>query len=1214
MADGSVIQGITVKFSADLSSLTDAVTNAKSILSDFSSSVSSISSSTSDALSNAFSGLNNIDVSGVKSEVSDVASELTDLGNDASDAGAKISDATDNAGSHTSSFSNILSGVKDIASNVGSGISSAFSTVASGAFGMATQAVGLLKNELSDSIQVAEVHQGIMAQTTQVVKSTGDASGMTAQAIADLGTSLSHTTTFSNDTIQSGENLLLTFTGIGKDVFPATTKTMLDMAQAMGGDTKGAALMLGKALGDPATGLTALTRVGVTFSDQEKEQIKTMMAHNDVVGAQKIMLKELQTEFGGSAEAAGKTFAGSLQILKNDMMDVKQQIGGALLPVLQAFTGFVTSTAMPILEGFGNWFSSTAGPLLQGFSNNIGKAFTYVGEVLHSLNLSDFNDAWGDVKASIKETGQAFQVLGEKLKPISVDVDPIADAIGTLAHNGLEVLTNILWKAYEGISAVNGIFLGGKGPLEDFGNGIKQIVKAIQPTAAILAGQFKADLKWLGDTFNQIGAWVQSSLMPALATLVPPFMSIANTVATNLLPAFATLYASGHQLVESILTPLIGVLERILPPVISFAGLLAGGLAAGFKVVAPLVKGLADGISGLVNFFTKTELGGDLVKATLIALAVPVSLLGVLLAAMAVGAIADFLATIPAMVTGFQLWAGGAWEAASGTIAATWPILAIIAVIALVILAIQHWGDIVNWLKMAWGAIATFFTGLWKNITSIFTSGWNSASGGVKQGTSSFSSWWTGVWNGIVSAAKVVWDAIANAAKVGAQFIFNWVFGPFMAIGALFVWLYGHNTYFKQLVDAIVDFFKGCFTWLQSAWTATVAWLVGVWTSIAKSASDLWKQVSSAITAAVKIAWDWLVSVWTTISKWLQDQWNTVAKFATDLWNKISTAVHDGWVKAVGFVSDVWSQIAAFFTNAWNNYIVKPLTALWTSVSNVFSSAWNTYIATPLTNLWNSVSKWFTDLGTHALQSGKNFIQMIVDGINSGVGSIWNAVVNIANTIWKALGFHSPAKSGPGADADKWMPNMVGMLSDGLNSGVGKMQSASNNLASSIKNSLGTLASDARGWSVDMINQFVQGILKGVGAVGNAASQIASAISANLHFSKPDVGPLADADKWMPDFGSLLSKGLIANISKIQSATKALATPISVALNPSALNAQLNYASLAGSKAIQAASSAQPIVVQVQQGSIYLDGHEVTNRLAPYIANMIRLKGDVRNR
>ena len=62
--------------------------------------------------------------------------------------------------------------------------------------------------------------------------------------------------------------MLLTFTNIGKDVFPKATETMLDMATAMNSgmtpsaeQLKGVSIQLGKALNDPVEGISALSRV-----------------------------------------------------------------------------------------------------------------------------------------------------------------------------------------------------------------------------------------------------------------------------------------------------------------------------------------------------------------------------------------------------------------------------------------------------------------------------------------------------------------------------------------------------------------------------------------------------------------------------------------------------------------------------------------------------------------------------------------------------------------------------------------------------------------------------------------------------------------------------------------------------------------------------------------------------------------------------------------
>ena len=74
--------------------------------------------------------------------------------------------------------------------------------------------------------------------------------------------SLSEVTRFEDDAIVSGQNMLLTFTNIGKDIFPQATEAMLNMSTAMGMDMQSAATMLGKALNDPIAGMTALGRAG----------------------------------------------------------------------------------------------------------------------------------------------------------------------------------------------------------------------------------------------------------------------------------------------------------------------------------------------------------------------------------------------------------------------------------------------------------------------------------------------------------------------------------------------------------------------------------------------------------------------------------------------------------------------------------------------------------------------------------------------------------------------------------------------------------------------------------------------------------------------------------------------------------------------------------------------------------------------------------------
>lgn len=188
------------------------------------------------------------------------------------------------------------------------------------------------------------------SQLNAVLKSTKGIAGVTADQASKLATELQNVTKFSDETILSGENMLLTFTGIGKDVFPQATETMLNMSQALGQDVKGSAIQLGKALNDPINGVTALRRVGVSFTEDQQKMIEKLVQSGKTLDAQKMILKELEIEFGNSARAAGETFSGKLTILQNKIGDLQEKIGEAII-----------NGITPFIDKINAWVSSPQG-------------------------------------------------------------------------------------------------------------------------------------------------------------------------------------------------------------------------------------------------------------------------------------------------------------------------------------------------------------------------------------------------------------------------------------------------------------------------------------------------------------------------------------------------------------------------------------------------------------------------------------------------------------------------------------------------------------------------------------------------------------------------------------------------------------------------------------------------------------------------------------
>ena len=178
-----------------------------------------------------------------------------------------------------------------------------------------------------------------VTQLNAALRSTQGAANITSIELQTMASQLQEITTFGDEATISAQAMLLTFTKIGRDVFPEALKSIQDVSVAMGQDLKTSTIQLGKALNDPITGLSALTRVGITFSESQKEVIKSMQEAGDIAGAQLQILKELETQFGGSAEAARNTLGGALASLSNTWGDLFE----ATTDNAQAIAGFINT-------------------------------------------------------------------------------------------------------------------------------------------------------------------------------------------------------------------------------------------------------------------------------------------------------------------------------------------------------------------------------------------------------------------------------------------------------------------------------------------------------------------------------------------------------------------------------------------------------------------------------------------------------------------------------------------------------------------------------------------------------------------------------------------------------------------------------------------------------------------------------------------------------
>lgn len=302
-----------------------------------------------------------------------------------------------------------------------------------------------------DANAEARESQKVNALTAQVIKTTGGAAQVTAAQVGDLAGALSNKTGIDDEVIQSGANLLLTFKNIrnevgkGNDIFNQATAAANDMSASLGQDMKSSSIQLGKALNDPIKGITALSRVGVSFTKQQKEQIKSLVESGDKMGAQKIILKELNSEFGGAAAAATNPAEKAAVAWGN----LKEKIGTLFLPILDKVATVISTKVVPFVTelvdqftqamGGGNGFAASLKDM-QPFLSAVGSLIGFLAKVAIPAIVAQFKfnarvmgivgrafqalasagkSAWDKLKSGAQAVADAFRWLWSKaIRPV----------------------------------------------------------------------------------------------------------------------------------------------------------------------------------------------------------------------------------------------------------------------------------------------------------------------------------------------------------------------------------------------------------------------------------------------------------------------------------------------------------------------------------------------------------------------------------------------------------------------------------------------------------------------------------------------------------------------------------------------------------------------------------------------------------------------------
>lgn len=473
--------------------------------------------------------------------------------------------------------------------SIASGLGSVFKAAAVGA-AVGVAAVGSFVAGGVDSLVELEK---ITAQTAAVIESTGGAAGVSADHIASYADSIEKATGIEAEGIMQGQNLLLTFTnlkngvGEGNDIFDQATSLLADMSTALGTDAKSSAVQLGKALNDPIKGISALSKVGVSFTDQQKDQIKAMVEAGDIAGAQKVIIAELNKEFGGSAAAFGETTAGKVAKAKNAFGDLQEQVAAGLLPVIQTlatwFAAKLPVAAEAVMGKLREW-----APAFESIAAQVIPVLQQVGTWL-ATNLppaiATATAAFGALVAWVQANWpQIAAIIGAVLSTVQSVISGAVSVITTLWDNFGNNILEFVRRAW--------------GPIAQVIEGALGVIRGIIQTVTSL---IKGDWSGAWDGVKQILSGVWDVIQGIVKTAIEA-VRLAIGVALEVIGSvWKAAWGAISDLVAGILTKIVGFFAGLGERITSATSTAWDGITTG---VAAAKDWIRDRITEVVGFVT----------------------------------------------------------------------------------------------------------------------------------------------------------------------------------------------------------------------------------------------------------------------------------------------------------------------------------------------------------------------------------------------------------------------------------------------------------------------------------------------------------------------------------------------------------------------------------------------------------------------------------
>lgn len=244
------------------------------------------------------------------------------------------------------------------------------------------------------------------------------------------------------------------------------------------------------------------------------------------------------------------------------------------------------------------------------------------------------------------------------------------------------------------------------------------------------------------------------------------------------------------------------------------------------------------------------------------------------------------------------------------------------------------------------------------------------------------------------------------------SFVFKMLTSPFKALGSSVMWL-------GRMLFAAGQLMRANPIILAVTLLATAAYFIYQnWAPIKSFFMDLWTGVKNAFNTGVSFIKGIIQSVDQVfadnpllnllfpligIPRLIIANWSGITGFFSSVWTSITTGVANVWNSIVSYLGPIGDWFAAKLEN------IKLVTSVvWSGIKSVVTTAWDNLISA-ITNSplfqrivdgWTKIFDYLGSLKNKMLSIGKNIIDGLVNGIQSGFDSL--------KTIWAKINSYMP--------------------------------------------------------------------------------------------------------------------------------------------------------------------------------------------------------------